>query len=101
MTPDELRLIRKRCEEGTEVLAVADRRHLLAELDCLRSASAGAPLVGHGFTPGKFTPDSCQVMLARYPCPFTRNEHPDRPPEDIDAFGYRNRPDRPLSEENA
>lgn len=44
--------------------------------------------VDHGFTPGKFTPDACQVQLARYPCPYRRDEHdPDLPPEDIDVFG--------------
>ena len=37
MTPEEERLIRKRAEQHTEVLAVADRRHLLAELDRLRA----------------------------------------------------------------
>lgn len=38
MTPEEERLIRKRTEEGTPTLAVADRRHLLAELDRVRVA---------------------------------------------------------------
>ena len=37
MTPEEEALIRKRAEQHTEVLAVADRRHLLAELDRLRA----------------------------------------------------------------
>lgn len=46
------------------------------------------PAVRHGFTPGRFTPDSCQVMLARYPCPYSREQHGDLPPEDIDVFGY-------------
>ena len=36
MTPEDERLIRKRTEEGTPALAVADRRHLLAELDRVR-----------------------------------------------------------------
>ena len=46
----------------------------------------------HGFTPsaspfggGKH----CVVMLARYVCPHSREEHdPTKPPEDVDAFGY-------------
>ena len=46
------------------------------------------PAVRHGFTPGRFAPDSCQVMLARYPCPYSREQHGDLPPEDIDVFGY-------------
>ena len=45
------------------------------------------PAVRHGFTPGRFAPDSCQVMLARYPCPYSREQHGDLPPEDIDVFG--------------
>lgn len=35
LSSDELRLIRHRAEEGTEVCAVRDRRALLAELDRL------------------------------------------------------------------
>jgi len=49
----------------------------------------------HGFTPsaspfggGKH----CVVMLARYVCPYGRDEHdPAKPPEDVDAFGYHRR----------
>lgn len=33
MTPEQMRRIRIRAEQGTDVLAVADRRALLAELD--------------------------------------------------------------------
>jgi hypothetical protein len=44
---------------------------------------------GHGFTPGKFS-GGCRVMLARYPCNYTPEQHdPDLPPEDLDHFGYR------------
>lgn len=47
-------------------------------------------MVAHGFTPGKFSPEVCQVQLARYPCPYSRVQHdPELPPEDIDAFGRR------------
>lgn len=51
---------------------------------------------GHGYTPatGPFAdPDedkACRVMLARYRCNWTRDEHdPDLPPVDLDVFGYR------------
>lgn len=48
---------------------------------------------GHGFTPGRFSPDHCQVQLARYPCPYTREEHdPGLKAEDLDVFGRRRRP---------
>lgn len=47
----------------------------------------------HGFTPseGPFgDPDRCVVMLARYPCPYRRDEHdPILPPVDVDTFGRR------------
>lgn len=57
-------------------------------------------MTDHGFTPGKFTPDACQVMLARYPCPYPRDEHdPDLPPEDIDCFGYCRRSIEPPQED--
>ena len=49
---------------------------------------------GHGFTPqGKFgNPDRCRVLLARYTCPYRREEHdPALPPEDVD-FSGRHRP---------
>ena len=49
---------------------------------------------GHGFTPqGKFgNPDRCRVLLARYTCPYHREEHdPALPPEDVD-FSGRHRP---------
>lgn len=50
-------------------------------------------MIDHSFSPGKFSPDTCRVMLARYPCPYGRDEHdPDLPPEDVDAFGYLRRP---------
>jgi hypothetical protein len=47
----------------------------------------------HGFTPGKSrfsaSKDECQVMLARYRCPYSKEEHdPKLPPEDVNAFGY-------------
>lgn len=62
-------------------------------------------MIGHGFTPwtspfdlGLWEP-RCRVMLARYPCPYGREEHdPDLPPEDLDAFGYRRRPLAPCKE---
>lgn len=48
---------------------------------------------GHGWTPhtGPFaTGDACRVMLARYPCNYTREQHdPALPPVDVDVFGYR------------
>lgn len=40
MTPELLRLIRIRAEQGTEALAVADRRALLAEIDRLTALIA-------------------------------------------------------------
>lgn len=51
----------------------------------------------HGFTPHVNNPFSdgtyCRVMLARYVCPYGREEHdPAKPPEDVDAFGYRRTP---------
>lgn len=53
----------------------------------------------HGFTPsmGPFSDGKhCKVMLARYPCPYGRDEHdPALPPEDLDAFGYRRAPREP------
>lgn len=59
--------------------------------------------IDHGFTPGKFTPDSCRVQLARRPCPWPREDHdPDLPPEDIDAFGrIRLAPTTPATPEGA
>lgn len=43
----------------------------------------------HGFTPGKFS-ESCQVMMARYRCPYGQEDHdPKLPREDTDAFGRR------------
>lgn len=51
------------------------------------------PHIRHGFTPGKSPfadPNQCRVMLARYACPWPKEEHdPTKPPEDLDAFGYR------------
>lgn len=58
---------------------------------------------GHGYTPSTSpfrdlsvgeVPEGeekgCRVMLARYPCNWTRSEHdPELPPEDLDIFGYR------------
>lgn len=29
----------------------------------------------HPFTPGRFNPDRCQVMLARYRCPYPKENH--------------------------
>ena len=50
------------------------------------------PLITHGFTPGRFDPDRCQVQLTRYPCPWPREAHDPRlPPVDIDCFGRRRR----------
>lgn len=50
----------------------------------------GSGPIDHGFTPGNFSPDTCQVMLARYPCPYPKQDHDPRlPPEDINSFGYR------------
>ena len=47
----------------------------------------------HGFTPGRFNPDACRVQLARYPCPWPREDHDERlAPEDVDAFGRIRRP---------
>lgn len=46
--------------------------------------------VDHGWTTGRFSPDHCQVMLARYQCPYPKQDHPaDKPLEDIDHFGYK------------
>lgn len=50
----------------------------------------------HGFTPrvgNPFAdPADCHVMLARYVCPYTKEQHdPSLPPVDIDVFGYRRR----------
>jgi hypothetical protein len=52
----------------------------------------------HHWTPGSTTNpfnkgDSCHVMLARYVCPHTKEEHPPGPPERVDVFGYRWRSD--------
>ncbi len=52
------------------------------------------PSIKHGFTPGSsnnpFADDHCMVLLARYPCPWPREEHdPALPPEDVDCFGRR------------
>ena len=48
---------------------------------------------GHGWTPhtGPFSDGTaCRLMLARYPCNYTREQHdPDLPPVDVDVFGYR------------
>lgn len=53
----------------------------------------------HGYTPSttKFGGvESCRVMLARYVCPYSREEHdPNLPPVDVDVFGYR-RPASPV-----
>jgi hypothetical protein len=43
------------------------------------------PYVSNPFSKG----DSCRVMLARYVCPYTKEEHPPGPPERLDVFGYR------------
>ena len=52
----------------------------------------GTYATDHGFTPGRFSPDRCRVILARYPCPYGQEQHdPDLPPVDVDAFGYRRR----------
>jgi hypothetical protein len=53
----------------------------------------------HGWTPHVNNPFSdgsyCRVMLARYACPYSKEEHdPALPPVDVDVFGYR-RKDRP------
>lgn len=68
---DELHLIRKRCEEGTDVLAVADRRHLLAEVDRLRAQASAeqsktkrGPLTIHVNEPGP-----PRLVPVRVPCP--------------------------------
>lgn len=44
---------------------------------------------GHGWTPvGRFRQERCKVLLARYPCPYPREEHdPSLPPEDVDFSG--------------
>jgi hypothetical protein len=52
----------------------------------------------HHWTPGSTTNpfnkgDSCHVMLARYVCPYTKEEHPPGPPEQVDMFGYPQRSD--------
>ncbi len=46
---------------------------------------------GHGWTPtGRFGPVRCKVLLARYSCPYPREEHdPNLPPEDVDFSGRR------------
>lgn len=46
---------------------------------------------GHGWTPaGRFGPQRCKVLLARYPCPYPREEHdPTLPIEDVDFSGRR------------
>lgn len=44
----------------------------------------------HAFKPGHFQPDRCQVMLARYRCPYTREEHTMPDPTD-DARERRRR----------
>jgi len=48
---------------------------------------------GHGWTPSTSPfskDDACRVMLARYVCNWTREQHdPDLPPVDVDVFGYR------------
>lgn len=55
--------------------------------------AAQAPVADHAFTPGRFNPDQCRVMLARYPCHYLRSQHHPGPPEDIDHYGYRRQPD--------
>ena len=49
---------------------------------------------GHGWTPaGRFGPQRCKVLLARYPCPYPREEHdPTLPIEDVDFSGRRRKP---------
>lgn len=42
--------------------------------------------VRHRWTPGLFG-GGCQVQLARYPCPYSEDEHEPGPPEDVDVFG--------------
>ena len=54
MTPEEEALIRKRAEQHTEVLAVADRRHLLAEVERLRAEKAEAWDEGHAVATDDF-----------------------------------------------
>lgn len=56
------------------------------------------PLAGHGFTPGRFAPEACRVMLARRPCPFGKEDHDlSLPAEDIDSFGRHRRPTKEQS----
>lgn len=70
----------------------------LDRLNAEREAAAARSRhpAGHGYTPatGPFaTGDGCRVMLARYPCNYTREQHdPDLPPEELDVFGYRRSP---------
>lgn len=53
-------------------------------------------VVSHGFTPVRLDPSRCRVMLARYPCPYRREDHdPALPPERVDAFGYVRREETP------
>lgn len=53
------------------------------------------PVAGHCWTPGRFG-SYCRVMLARGVCPWGRLEHPEGPPEDLDAFGRVRRFDLPI-----
>lgn len=97
-------------EEFAEALAEADPVRLRAELiqvaavavawvekidrDATRSEAAPRSYpAGHGYTPatGPFaTGEGCRVMLARYPCNHSRDQHdPSLPPVNVDVFGYR------------
>lgn len=41
------------------------------------------PFLDHEFKPGRFSPMKCQVMLARYPCPYPPEAHPKLEPDTI------------------
>lgn len=86
----DLALLRKECVQvATMAAAWADR----LGFEIGRREQAAAYPAGHGYSPatGPFaTGEGCRVMLARYPCNYSREQHdPSLPPEDLDVFGYR------------
>lgn len=80
MKPEEEALIRKRAEQHTEVLDVADRRHLLAEVDRLRAEKAEAWDEGHAVATDDFLhSDYCGRRCQCSGLAGTRNPYKETP----------------------
>lgn len=89
---------RERSENGFG--ACSDRAALAVPAPQLDEEVPPYP-AGHGWTPSTSPFDNgeaCRVMLARYPCNWSKDEHdPELPPVDVDVFGYR-RPTPPTTD---